>query len=362
MRRRNAGTVLLAFAVCLAALIGMAALTVDVSRMYIAKSELQTFTDSGALAGTLQLDGTQAGINRARTVAVANTNKWNFATRGITGAAVEFGESPEGPFEPAPPDAEVIRCVRVLASVDVPLTFGLFFRAQQAPGPPVAMLALSRTTSVRGTSAAGQTSLDGLSEGLFPFSPFAHDTTAPHFGLVPGQRYTLRWAGNPKLNQNVCSGDNTSAMISLAEAGGGSERGFIEETSASNIRAAIEGDHQTVTRYVGDQVQMTGGAMQTTLASLVRRINQDTDTNSSTYAEYISINRGNGRRIVAAPINSGYPDYRIVQIGAFLLLTEAEYSGGGNHPFCAEYAGSYIFGANHKAAAPSGAYVARLIR
>src|SRR5688572_4796540 len=85
----------------------------------------------------------------------------------------------------------------------------------------------------------------GLGEGLFPFSPFWHSNDAPHYGLVPGQQYTLRWAASPRVNQNTCAGDNSQAMIDLAESGGGAERGFIEETSSDNVRQAIIADYQT---------------------------------------------------------------------------------------------------------------------
>ncbi len=73
--------------------------------------------------------------------------------------------------------------------------------------------------------------------------------------------------------------------------------------------------------------------------ALVERVRQDSDTTSTTFAEYLANGQGNGRRIVAAPINLGEPGgYRIVQIGAFFLLTQDEYLSamGGNKPFCAE--------------------------
>jgi hypothetical protein len=107
---------------------------------------------------------------------------------------------------------------------------------------------------------------------------------------------------------------------------------------------------------------MSGGAKQSQLDSLINRINQDSDRSSGTYAEYVSKRLGNGRRLVAAPINTGAPDYRIVQIGAFFLLPASEYKNGGNFPFCAEYAGSWLQGSWNRAAADSGAYVARLVQ
>jgi Flp pilus assembly protein TadG len=359
-KTKTKGSVMLALALCLAGLAAVAAVGVDLGRMYITKGELQTFSDSAALAATLQLDGTTTGLSRARATALANTNEWNLSTTAISNATVAFGKEIDGAFEEAPSNAAGYRYVRVTAAVDLPLTFGMFFRQNGGGSPPLAFLTAAQTTSVRGTSGAGQIGLSALSEGLFPFSPLAHSTTGPHFGLIPGVQYTLRWASNPRRNQNVCSGDNVDAIITLAEAGGGSERGFIEDTSSSMIRAAIEGDQQTITRTIGEAVTMTGGAKQTMVDSIIARVRQDTDATSASYASYAA-GAGNGRRIIAVPINTGYPLYQIVQIGAFLLLPPTEYTSGGNKPFCAEYVGSYVFGASHKGAAETGVYVARLI-
>ena len=355
------GMILLALALALVALMGIGALAVDIGRMYVAKNELQTYVDSAALAATLQLDGTQAGLSRARTTVAANANKWNFATTAFSGASVGFAKTVDGPWESAPSSAAEYRCVRVGASVDVPLTFALIFRTTDS-SPPLAMLTvLGGTATVRAKSAAAQERLDTLREGLFPFSPYAHSTVGPHFGLVPGQQYTLRWPANARLNANLCAGDNDQATLDLSNAGGGSERGYIEETSSDMIRATIEGDEQTIVRAVGEPVTMTGGAKQTQVDAMVRRINQDTDTTSETYSQYAAARTGNGRRIVAVPVNTGSPNYTIVQIAAFLLLPPSEYRNGANNPMCAEYIGSYVFGSRNKGVDDAGIFVARLI-
>jgi len=229
-------------------------------------------------------------------------------------------------------------------------------------GAPVALLMLQSLLKVEADSVSGQERKNTWSEALFPFSPYAHSQVGPYFGLIPGQQYTLRWPASPHLNSNVCSGDSQQAMIDLAQAGGGSERGFIESTSAEILRATIVDDYQSVTRSIGDTVTMTGGAKQTQLTSLIERINQDNDSTSLTFSQYMTIGRGTGRRIVAAPINTGAPNYTIVQIGAFFLLPASEYNNGGNASFCAEFLGAWVQGARNQGAGDPGAYVARLIK
>src|SRR6185369_1144825 len=107
---------------------------------------------------------------------------------------------------------------------------------------------------------------------------------------------------------------------------------------------------------------MTGGAKETQYDALMVRIAQDSDTTSATYADYVSGAKGNGRRLVGMPINKGYPDYTVYQIGAFLLLPSSTYDKGGNASYCAEYVGAWVKSGRNKGASDSGAYVTELIR
>jgi Flp pilus assembly protein TadG len=364
-KRSEQGHILLTTAVSLTALLGCLGLAIDVGRLLVAKNELQVYSDSAALAATLELDGTADGIARARVAVAANSNRWDFGLQPVTNSTVLFSKEATGPWEESPASASGYRYARVLASAPVPVAFMTMFTKPEAPvgGPPLALItSVGATKSVRSDSAAGQQLRTRFREGIFPFSPFAHDTSGPHFGLVPGNLYTLRWPSAPHKGHNVCSGDDEQSIIDLASAGGGEERGFIENASSDIIRASIEDDYQSVWRNVGDSVTMTGGAKQTHLDSLRNRIRQDSDPIARTYAEYTASAHGNGRRLVAAPVNTGYPYYTVVQIGAFFLLPESEYDAGGNSPFCAEYVGSWLQGSSNKAAEQAGAYVARLVQ
>jgi hypothetical protein len=362
-KSRQGGFTLLTTAVCLIALTGVAGLAIDIGRMYIAKSEVQNFTDSASLAASLELDGTWQGINRALARVSSNPNKWDFVSTAITQTNTYFAQSESGPWVAAPVSPAGYRLARVVAGVDVQLTFMSAFMGTKPTLPGAALLMLQSTLTINGDSSSGQEPKNTWTEALFPFSPYAHNATGPYYGLVPGQQYTLRWASTPKLNgNNICSGDNQQAMIDLAGAGGGSERGFIESTSASVITSTIIDDYQSVTRSIGDIVTMTGGAKQAELSSLLQRINQDNDATSLTFAQYMAGGQGTGRRIVGAPINTGSPNYKIVQIGAFFLLPASQYSNGGNSPFCAEFLGAWVQGARNQGAGSPGAYVARLIQ
>ena len=354
---RRRGYVLLSVGAASIVLLGAVGLAVDLGRMYIVKGEAQTFADSAALAAVLELDGTSNGIARAQSAVTNNPNRNSFGTAGFTGTTVEFAQASAGPWSANPGNTSGYAFTRVNATVTVPIYFmGLAVSKSQ--------------TNVVASAVAGQVPKTTFGQGLFPFSPYAHNLTGPDFGLELGKQYTLRWPSNPKFGNgngaNVCQGDNSNQMVSVATAAAGSERGYIEDTSASLIRSTIVDDYQSIFRSVGDLVNMTGGAKQSQLDSLYTRIQQDTDTTSTGYSSYT----GNGRRIIAAPINDGGTplgsNNRIVGIGAFLLTRTADYGNGGNQAWCAEYVGCWLQGSSHRCAVSvgsngGGAYVARLI-
>jgi hypothetical protein len=108
---------------------------------------------------------------------------------------------------------------------------------------------------------------------------------------------------------------------------------------------------------------MTGGTKQTQSDALADRVRQDMDPHALTYAEYEANELGNGRRLVGVPINSGFPNYQFVQVGAFFLSIADDYEAAkGNEPFCAEYVGAWVKGSSHKGVRESGGFEAKLVR
>jgi Flp pilus assembly protein TadG len=348
-RWRQKGFTLLTTGVCLVALIGMLGLAADVGRLYIVRNEIQAYVDATALTAALELDGTAAGITRAASSVASSTNRWNMGTLPFAGTQTDFSASATGPWEANPIPAAGYRFVRIRATATLPLHF-------------MPVVASSNSSTVNATAVAGQVQKTNFGEGLLPFSPFPHNAADPNFGYTVGEVYTLRWGSNPKTGPNVCPGDNQQQWVDKAEEGAASERGYIEETGSSVIRAAIEQNYQTRPLDIGDTVEMTGGNKQTQRDSLITRVLQDTDPTSATYAQYESGGAGNGRRLVVAPINTWYPDYRIVGFAAFFLLRPSEYPQGGNKSFCAEYVGPFVQGSRHQGAGGAGAYVVRLVQ
>jgi Ca-activated chloride channel family protein len=64
-QRRRRGTTLILICVLMVVLVGMVAFAVDVSRMYLVRSQLQSAVDSGALAATMQLRQDREDVDAA---------------------------------------------------------------------------------------------------------------------------------------------------------------------------------------------------------------------------------------------------------------------------------------------------------
>ncbi len=90
--RSQCGFVLIAMSVSMFLMLAVIGLAFDLGRIYIARNEAQVFTDAAAMAAAAKLDGTAAGIQRAREAAVRVPMRWNFGTKQFTGTVVEFSE------------------------------------------------------------------------------------------------------------------------------------------------------------------------------------------------------------------------------------------------------------------------------
>ena len=343
------------------AVMAMTGLAIDLGRMYVAKNETQTYVDSASLAAALELNGDMTGFQDARDAVTTSANCWNFGHDTFANTQTEFSQNATGPWEANPGTAANYRFAKVTASVPVPMTF-------------IRSVAQGDTRPVNATAVAGQVLKVNVPEGGCPFSPFARPgSTAPDWGLSSGTEYTLRWGSSPSLKKpkTLCVGDTSQEMIDLVEAGSPSQRGYIEDESASLIRKSVVYGYQTTPRAIGDSVVMTDGTMQTVGSALTERVTNDSDSTSATFTEYFNnietgaTNAGNGSRLMSCPVNTGFPNYTIVAYLTFYLLPEANYSVTlpATAPFCAEYVGkSYVQGSDTPGAGDSGFYVVRLVQ
>ncbi|MBN9659000.1 MAG: hypothetical protein J0H49_12525 [Acidobacteria bacterium] len=299
-RYKQRGFSLLTTGVCLIVLIGMLGLVFDLGRAFITKNEAQAFTDAAALAAAVQLNGSNSGITNALN-AVASmkiVNKWQFSTNSYSNVTLEFSTD-KATWTAAPPSPVNVKYARVTAPSNS-LTMYFLGAAGNA-----------KSMNVAAMSMAGGELPTTFAQGVFPFAPIAHSTSPPDFGYSYGDELTLLWPssvgsnGPVKLN-NLCGADRNKAALDAVQAGTTSDRGYIQDTSASSIASAIEDDHMDYTVTLGLPVDRTGGVKGTDVnKSLADRVAQDTSPNVTDYNGYLSGHDSSPlRRVVIVPIVS----------------------------------------------------------
>lgn len=121
LNRQN-GAVIVTVALTLLFLLGFMGIAIDFGRLFIVKTELQTAVDSCALAATQELDGSNAGQERARQAGVTagNLNQINLQGEdaGLTPADVLFSATLDGSFSSPPVvNARYARCTRTRTGI-----------------------------------------------------------------------------------------------------------------------------------------------------------------------------------------------------------------------------------------------------
>jgi Flp pilus assembly protein TadG len=118
--KRQRGFVLIVMSACMFLLLAVIGLAFDLGRVYITRNEAQVFVDAASLAAAQQMDGTSAGLDRARGAVRRLPDRWNLGTEAFSGVQVEFSpdnehwdSQPEGDSQPK--DAAALHFVRVTA-------------------------------------------------------------------------------------------------------------------------------------------------------------------------------------------------------------------------------------------------------
>jgi hypothetical protein len=344
-QRKQRGFSLLLLALTTGVMLGCVGMAIDIGRLFIYRTELQTFADASALAAITKMDGTQSGVTGANGVATAGPlgttvpNGYHFDTTVVSNITTGYSSTLAGSYDSyataSSAATNTYRFLRVTASADAPLTF-----LQAIPG-------MRSTFTLSTYATAGQKGMAAAANGvLLPFAPDAHNPSdTKNFGFTPGGVYTLKWGNG---NTTTCSGD-----IGFTPPGSPpSEHGFVdigEGNSNSRVRSAItyggypNASSSPSTIAAGDSLSgVPGNRGSSIFDSLAERAAQDTDDTSTTYAAYKAAGTGNGRRIVTVVIagtwsgNGSNANTAVVGFGNFLLNTT--YSGTSG-PICATYIG-----------------------
>ena len=347
---RRRGYTLLSLALLIPALLAATGLSVDLGRVYVAKTELQNFADSAAINAAFELDGTTAGIADANAAAAngpgttATRNRWNFSSQAVPAPTVEFATQPNGAYSSNPGSGAGYRFVRVTLTGPVPIYF-----LRVLPG-------VESTQNVTASAVAGQGLENSLGPGAAPFSPDAQIPANPNFGFTVGERYTLKWApaGQRDKPGGRCPGD-----LTFNPGGGSSDRGYIDVGQGdgnSDLYDTIVNNsfYSADPLTIGSRINHVNGNKHVGPA-MDLRFNQDTDSTSNTDASYT----GNGRRFLITPVNNAQEPAIIVGFARFVL--EANSCTDNNKPCCAIYLGNNpVIGSTNPGAGGSGLYRVKL--
>jgi hypothetical protein len=124
------GFVLLAMGACMFLLLAVIAMAFDLGRIYIVRNEAQVFADAAAMAAARELDGTAAGLDRARAAVSKLPNRWNLGTQEFRNVEIEFSADGNR-WEKEPMDPAALQYARVTAAENRMQT--TFLRAAGGP-------------------------------------------------------------------------------------------------------------------------------------------------------------------------------------------------------------------------------------
>jgi Putative Flp pilus-assembly TadE/G-like len=177
IRRRSSGFVLLLMVVSMGVLLGAIGLALDLGRLYLIRSEAQTFADMAALSAARELDGSHAGVDRAREVVAHSPQRWDFGVKTFPGVGIEFSPDSKAwrPIPALPGDVHFVRVTAETGPVD--LLFLPFVVGRQA-------------TVVRARAVARKDTEPAAAE-MLPFAPAAKNPDDANFGFRIGERISL---------------------------------------------------------------------------------------------------------------------------------------------------------------------------
>ncbi len=149
-RRSQEGFVLIVTSIALTILLVLAALGIDIGRMYVIRAELQSFTDAAALSAAIELNGTDQGLAKARAgagrlAAGPHAMQWDLGTRPITNIATSFSAENKT-WQEQPKQAGDYRFVRVVATEPAPVIFLRVFQPMGLGSSTVAAASVAAKT------------------------------------------------------------------------------------------------------------------------------------------------------------------------------------------------------------------------
>ena len=339
-RKRERGSVLATSAIAMLSVLLAVGLGIDISRMYLSKTELQNAADAAALAGVSGLNGGPAGITEAADRAVLAMNKYDFNKTGVTfpRSSVEFAVNLGGPYMGEGAAAGAATNIRFVRVTTPNLPVGISFAA----------LVLGSSRDLSATATAGYSVPLNV---ICPWLPaFVLDNPADP--IKAGGTYTFR------LDPGEFISPGNYQLLAPIQSGGSGDR----EGMANGVNWCI-----SVGTEVPTKPGVTSGAVRqginTRFDDYSGGLDPATSPPDTNVAENITYTQYRDKTVFKAPKNTGVTDRRVVFIpiasglpgggrdaivvarfGVFFLQTSV--GGGNGGELKAEYITDTAFAGN----------------
>ena len=322
-RKQERGSVLATSAIAMLSVLLAVGLGIDISRMYLSKTELQNAADAAALAGVSGLNGGPPGITEATNRAVQAMNNYDFNKTGVTfpRTSVEFAVNLEGPYMSEGAAAGVPKNIRFVRVTTPTSPVGMSFAA----------IVLGNSRDLSATATAGYSVSLNV---ICPWLPaFVLDNPADP--IKPGGTYTFRLEGG-----NAISPGNYQLLAPITSGGSGVREGMANGVNwcispGTTVPTKPGVSAGPVRQGINTRFDDYAGGLDPALSPPDTNIAEDI-----TYAQYrdqtvTKAPKHTGvadRRVVFIPIAAGLPgngrdEIVVARFGVFFLQSSV---GGGN--------------------------------
>ena len=348
-RKRERGSILATSAIGMLAVLLAVGLGVDISRLYLSKTELQNAADASALAAVSGLNGASTGITEATNRAVAAMNNYDFNHTGVTfpRANVQFAVNLNGTYmseASAAASPTNIRFVKVTTP-------------EEPVGISFAAFVLGNSKDMKAEATAGKSVPLNV---ICPWLP-AFVLDIPGNPIMPGNTYTFR----------LESGDHISPgnyqLLAPIQSGGSGDR----EGMANGVNWCISAGTEVQTKPGVTSGPVRQG-INTRFDEYAGGLGPATSPPDKNIAENITYDQYTKNSVFKAPKNTGVADRRVVFIpiatavpgegrdtivvdrfGVFFLQTKV--GGGNGGELKAEYITTTAFAGNSSFVPGAGA-------
>jgi Flp pilus assembly protein TadG len=341
--KRERGSILATSAIGMLSILLAVGLGVDISRFYLAKTELQNAADAAALAAVSALNTAPLGITKAADRAVAAMNKYDFNHTGVAfpRGNVLFAKNLDGPYmdeASAKGQAAKIRFVKVTST-------------DSAIGVSFAATVLGGSKNLKASATAGLSVPLNIFCNFLPVSVIDYGTP-----ISPGNTYTFRASSGTSVSPG------NYQILAVAGEGGKDVRIGL---GMGVDKCAKPGEVYAVDTKPG----VTAGAVRQGLNTRfdeyqTSQVNPDTmppdsnihqdpnypydDYKAGKNAEPAKHKSVDGRRVVVIPIvkqdqyDGGRNTVKFDRFGTFFLRTKVGSGSGGD--LVAEYIDDIVIG------------------